>query len=124
MNKIVAGAQEAVKDIPDGALLALDGFGLCGIPENCIAALVDKGVKRLTCISNNAGVDQFGIGLLPQKRQVKKMISSYVGENNLFEQIVLARELEVELTPQGTRAAKLRAGGARIPGFFTPTGVG
>jgi 3-oxoacid CoA-transferase A subunit len=124
MNKIVASAAEAVKDIPDGALLALGGFGLCGIPENTIAALVEKGVKNLTCISNNAGVDGFGIGLLLEKRQVKKMISSYVGENKLFEQLVLSGELEIELTPQGTLAEKLRAGGAGIPAFYTPTGVG
>lgn len=124
MNKIVASAHEAVKDIPDGALLALGGFGLCGIPENTIAALVEKGVKNLTCISNNAGVDDFGIGLLLQKRQVKKMISSYVGENKLFEQLVLSGELQLELTPQGTLAEKLRAGGAGIPAFFTATGYG
>src|SRR6266699_3123224 len=99
MNKIVANAQEAVQDIPDGAILALGGFGLCGIPENCIAALVLKGVKNLNCISNNAGVDDFGIGLLLKTRQVKKMISSYVGENKLFESLVLSGELEVELTP-------------------------
>src|SRR5580704_16014683 len=102
MNKIVADAREAIRDIPDGAVLAVGGFGLCGIPENCIAALVEKGIKNLTCISNNAGVDDFGIGLLMQKRQVKKMISSYVGENKLFEQLVLSGELELELTPQGT----------------------
>ena len=124
MKKIVTDAREAVKDIPDGALLAIGGFGLCGIPENCIAALVEKGVKNLTCISNNAGVDDFGIGLLMQKRQVKKMIASYVGENKLFESLVLSGELQVELTPQGTLAEKLRAGGAGIPAFFTPTGVG
>jgi len=124
MNKVVTDAKEAVRDIPDGALLALGGFGLCGIPENCIAALVEKGVKNLTCISNNAGVDDFGIGLLLQRRQVKKMISSYVGENKLFESLVLSGELEVELTPQGTLAEKLRAGGAGIPAFYTPTGVG
>ena len=112
MNKIVKDAEEAVADIFDGATLAIGGFGLCGIPENCIAALVDKGVKNLTCISNNAGVDDFGIGLLLQKRQVKKMISSYVGENKLFEQLVLSGELDLELTPQGTLAEKLRAGGA------------
>lgn len=123
-KKIVLNAQEAVRDIPDGAILALGGFGLCGIPENCIAALVEKGVKNLTCISNNAGVDDFGIGLLLQRRQVKKMISSYVGENKLFESLVLSGELEVELTPQGTLAEKLRAGGAGIPAFYTPTGVG
>lgn len=124
MNKLVKDAKEAVGAIGDGALLALGGFGLCGIPENCIAALVEKGVKNLTCISNNAGVDDFGIGLLLQKRQVKKMISSYVGENKLFEQLVLSGELELELTPQGTLAEKLRAGGAGIPAFFTATGYG
>jgi len=124
MNKVVPGALEAISDIPDGACLALGGFGLCGVPENCIAALVEKRVKNLTCISNNAGVDDFGIGLLLQGRQVKKMIASYVGENRLFEQLLLSGELEVELTPQGTLAEKLRAGGAGIPAFFTPTGVG
>lgn len=124
MNKIVKDAAEAVKDIHDGAVLALGGFGLCGIPENCIAALVEKGVKNLTCISNNAGVDGFGIGLLLEKGQVKKMISSYVGENQLFERMVLSGELELELTPQGTLAEKLRAGGAGIPAFFTATGFG
>ena len=124
IDKRVKNAQEAVRDIPDGAVLAIGGFGLCGIPENCIAALVEKGVKNLTCISNNAGVDDFGIGLLLQKRQVKKMISSYVGENKLFEQLLLSGELQVELTPQGTLAEKLRAGGAGIPAFYTPTGFG
>ena len=124
MNKIRKNAREAIEDIPNGAILAIGGFGLCGIPENCISALVEKGVKDLTCISNNAGVDDFGIGLLLQKRQVKKMISSYVGENKLFESLVLSGELEVELTPQGTLAEKLRAGGAGIPAFYTPTGVG
>lgn len=124
MNKVFPNAQEAIRDISDGAILALGGFGLCGIPENCIAALVEKGIKNLTCISNNAGVDDFGIGLLLQRRQVKKMISSYVGENKLFESLVLSGELEVELTPQGTLAEKLRAGGAGIPAFYTPTGVG
>lgn len=124
MNKVVKDAREAVRDIPDGAILALGGFGLCGIPENGIAALVEKGVKGLTCISNNAGVDDFGIGLMLQRRQVKKMIASYVGENKLFEQLLLSGELEVELTPQGTLAEKIRAGGAGIPAFFTPTGVG
>jgi 3-oxoacid CoA-transferase A subunit len=124
MNKLVADARAAVRDIPDGAWLALGGFGLCGIPENCIAALVETGVKNLTCISNNAGVDGFGIGLLLEKRQVKKMISSYVGENKLFESLFISGELEVELTPQGTLAEKLRAGGAGIPAFYTPTGVG
>lgn len=124
MNKIVKNAAEAVRDIPDGAVLALGGFGLCGIPENCIAALVEKGVKGLTCISNNAGVDGFGIGLMLERGQVKKMISSYVGENQLFEKLVLSGQLELELTPQGTLAEKLRAGGAGIPAFFTPTGFG
>lgn len=123
-SKIVSGAAEAVKDIPNGAVLALGGFGLCGIPENTIAALVERGIKDLTCISNNAGVDDFGIGLLLQKRQVRKMISSYVGENKLFESLMLSGELEVELNPQGTLAERLRAGGAGIPAFFTPTGVG
>jgi 3-oxoacid CoA-transferase subunit A len=120
----VKGAQEAVQGIFDGATLAIGGFGLCGIPEHCLRALVDLGVKDLTIISNNAGVDDFGIGWLLQKRQVKKMISSYVGENRLFEQLVLSGELELELTPQGTLAEKLRAGGAGIPAFFTPTGYG
>lgn len=124
MKKLVAGPDEAVRDIPDNATIAMGGFGLCGIPENCIAALVRKGVKGLTFVSNNAGVDGFGIGLLLEKRQVKKMISSYVGENKLFEQLLLSGELEVELTPQGTLAEKLRAGGAGIPAFYTPTGVG
>lgn len=124
MPKIVKSAEEAVAGVFDGATIAFGGFGLCGIPENAIAALVRKGVKNLTCISNNAGVDDFGIGLLLQRRQVKKMISSYVGENKLFEQLLLSGELEVELTPQGTLAEKLRAGGAGIPAFFTPTGVG
>lgn len=123
-GKVVSGAAEAVRDIGDGALLAIGGFGLCGIPENSIAALVDRGVKGLTCVSNNAGVDDFGIGLMLQKRQVKKMVSSYVGENKLFEQLVLSGELQIELTPQGTLAEKLRAGGAGIAAFFTPTGVG
>src|ERR1041385_3994338 len=121
INKVVSNAEEAIKGIQDGMTLALGGFGLCGIPENCIAALVEKGVKNLTCISNNAGVDDFGIGLLLQKRQVRKMISSYVGENKLFEQLVLSGELEIELTPQGTLAEKLRAGGAGIPAFYTAT---
>jgi 3-oxoacid CoA-transferase subunit A len=123
-KKLVKDALEACQDIPDGATLAIGGFGLCGIPENAIAALVKKGVKGLTCISNNAGVDGFGIGLMLAQGQVKKMISSYVGENKLFEKLVLSGELEVELTPQGTLAEKLRAGGSGIPAFFTPTGVG
>lgn len=124
MSKVVSHADEAVADIFDGAVLALGGFGLCGIPENCIAALVKKGVKNLTCISNNAGVDDFGIGLMLRNKQVRKMISSYVGENKLFEEMVLSGELELELTPQGTLAEKLRAGGAGIPAFFTATGFG
>ena len=124
MNKIVANSDIAVQGIHDGAIVAVGGFGLCGIPENSIAALVRLGAKNLTCISNNAGVDDFGLGLLLQHRQIKKMISSYVGENKLFEQLVLSGELELEITPQGTLAEKLRAGGAGIPAFFTPTGVG
>src|SRR5579862_3712131 len=124
MNKVVANADEAVKDIPDNAVLMLGGFGLCGIPENCIAALIRKGVKGLTCISNNAGVDDFGIGLMLKTRQVKKMVSSYVGENAEFERQLLSGELEVELVPQGTLAERIRAGGAGIPLFFTPAGVG
>ncbi len=124
INKVVSGAAEAVADITDGAVLMLGGFGLCGIPENCISALVEKGVKQLTCISNNAGVDTFGIGLMLQQRQVKKMISSYVGENKEFERQLLSGELEVELIPQGTLAERVRAGGAGIPAFFTPAGVG
>lgn len=124
MSKVVANADEAISAIQDGAVLALGGFGLCGIPENCIAAIVKKGIKNLTCISNNAGVDDFGIGLMLKNKQVKKMISSYVGENKLFEEMVLSGELELELTPQGTLAEKLRAGGAGIPAFFTATGYG
>ncbi len=124
MNKVVKSAKEAVYDIPDHATIALGGFGLCGIPENCIAALVERGIKGLTCVSNNAGVDGFGIGLMLEKRQVKKMISSYVGENKLFEQLLLSGQLEVELNPQGTLAERLRAGGAGIPAFYTPAGFG
>ncbi len=124
MNKIVANADAAIQDIQDNMTLMLGGFGLCGIPENCIAALVKKGVKGLTCISNNAGVDDFGLGLLLQTRQIKKMISSYVGENAEFERQVLAGELEVELNPQGTLAERIRAGGAGIPAFYTATGYG
>lgn len=124
INKVISGAQEAVADIPDGATLMLGGFGLCGIPENSIAALLKKGVKNLTCISNNAGVDDFGIGLMLKTKQVKKMISSYVGENKEFERQLLSGELEVELIPQGTLAERIRAGGAGIPAFFTPAGVG
>lgn len=122
--RIYASAAEAVSDIPDNATLLLGGFGLCGIPENLIQALVDKGIKGLTCVSNNAGVDDFGIGLMFRQRQVKKMISSYVGENATFEKLLLSGELEVELIPQGTLAERVRAGGAGIPGFYTPTGVG
>ncbi len=124
INKTISGAEEAVKDIKHGATLMLGGFGLCGIPENCIAALLKLGVRDLTCISNNAGVDNFGIGLLLKSRQVKKMISSYVGENAEFERQLLSGELEVELIPQGTLAERVRAGGAGIPAFFTPAGVG
>jgi len=124
INKVVKNALEATKDIPDDAILMLGGFGLCGIPENSIAALLKMGVKGLTCISNNAGVDDFGIGLMLQTRQVKKMMSSYVGENAEFERQLLAGELEVDLIPQGTLSERIRAGGAGIPAFFTPAGVG
>src|ERR1700676_3034513 len=124
MNKVVSGADEAIKDIKDGMTLMLGGFGLCGIPENCIAALVKKGVKGLTCISNSAGVDDFGIGLLLQQNQVKKMISSYVGENAEFERQLLSGELEVELIPQGTLATRCMAAGYGMPAMFTPAGVG
>jgi 3-oxoacid CoA-transferase/3-oxoacid CoA-transferase subunit A len=124
INKVVEGADAAVRDIRPGAVLMLGGFGLCGIPENCIAALLRSGVNNLTCISNNAGVDDFGIGLLLQTRQVTKMISSYVGENAEFERQLLSGELEVELIPQGTLAERIRAGGAGIPAFYTPAGVG
>ncbi len=124
IDKRVASADEAIKDIPNNATLMLGGFGLCGIPENCIAALLKKGTTGLTCISNNAGVDNFGIGFLLKSRQVKKMISSYVGENAEFERQLLSGELEVELIPQGTLAERIRAGGAGIPAFFTPAGVG
>lgn len=124
INKVVKDADEAIRDIPDNVVLMLGGFGLSGIPENCLAALLRKGTKGLTCISNNAGVDDFGIGLLLKTRQVKKMISSYVGENEEFERQLLSGELEVELIPQGTLAERIRAGGAGIPAFFTPAGVG
>ncbi|CAJ0815884.1 CoA transferase subunit A [Ralstonia flaminis] len=125
MNKIFASASEALAGVvKDGQTIAVGGFGLCGIPEALIAALRDSGVKNLTCISNNAGVDGFGLGLLLETRQIKKMISSYVGENKEFERQYLAGELELEFTPQGTLAEKLRAGGAGIPAFFTKTGVG
>ncbi|ENV33347.1 CoA transferase subunit A [Acinetobacter gerneri] len=125
MNKVVANAQAALADVvADNQTFAVGGFGLCGIPEALIDALRDTGVKGLTCISNNAGVDDFGLGKLLQTKQIKKMISSYVGENKEFERQYLNNELEVELTPQGTLAEKLRAGGAGIPAFFTQTGVG
>ncbi|HAO47021.1 MAG TPA: succinyl-CoA--3-ketoacid-CoA transferase [Chitinophagaceae bacterium] len=124
MNKTYKNAEEAVADIKDGSVLMLGGFGLCGIPENCIAALVKKGPRQLTCISNNAGVDDFGIGLMLKQKQVKKMISSYVGENAEFERQLLSGELEVDLIPQGTLAERIRAGGAGIPAVFTPAGVG
>jgi 3-oxoacid CoA-transferase subunit A len=124
MNKLVANADEAIKDIHDGAVIMLGGFGLCGIPENCITALVKKGTKQLTCISNNAGVDDFGIGLMLQTKQVKKMISSYVGENAEFERQLLSGELEVELIPQGTLATRCMAAGYGMPAVFTPAGVG
>lgn len=124
INKVVAGADEAIKDIPDGSTLMLGGFGLCGIPENCITALVKKGIKNLTCIANNAGVDDFGIGLMLQTRQVKKMIASYVGENAEFERQLLSGELEVELIPQGTLATRCLAAGYGMPAIFTPAGVG
>lgn len=124
MNKIVANAAAAVKDIPDGATVMFGGFGLCGIPENCIAALVQQGTKGLTCISNNAGVDDFGIGLMLKQKQVKKMISSYVGENAEFERQLLSGELEVELIPQGTLATRCMAAGYGMPAIFTPAGVG
>lgn len=124
IRKTVANAQEALEGIEDDMTLMLGGFGLCGIPENAIAELVRRNVTGLTCISNNAGVDDFGLGLLLQKRQIRKMISSYVGENDEFERQMLSGELEVELTPQGTLAEKCRAAQAGIPAFFTPAGFG
>lgn len=124
MNKVVANADEAIRDIQDGAVLMVGGFGLCGIPEELIEALARKGVKDLTTISNNAGVDDYGLGKLLQSGQVKKHIGSYVGENKLFEQMVLSGKLDLELNPQGTLAERIRAGGAGIPAFFTPTGAG
>jgi 3-oxoacid CoA-transferase subunit A len=124
MNKVVASALEAIADIADGVTIMMGGFGLCGIPENLIVALREQGAKNLTIISNNAGVDDFGIGLLLQRRQVKKMISTYVGENRLFEELVLNGELQIELNPQGTFAERIRAGVAGIGGFYTPTGYG
>jgi 3-oxoacid CoA-transferase subunit A len=124
MNKVVGSADEAIRDIASGATLMLGGFGLCGIPENCIAALVKKGVNNLTCISNNAGVDDFGIGLLLKGRQVKKMIASYVGENAEFERQLLSGELEVDLIPQGTLATRCMAAGYGIPAVFLLAGIG
>lgn len=124
MNKVFSNAEEAIADIKDGQILMLGGFGLCGIPENCIAALVKKGTKNLTCISNNAGVDDFGIGLMLQQKQVKKMIASYVGENGEFERQLLSGELDVELIPQGTLATRCMAAGYGMPAIFTPAGVG
>lgn len=124
MNKLSFDADDAINDIKDGQTVMLGGFGLCGIPENCIAALVKKGIKDLTCISNNAGVDDFGIGLMLHKKQVKKMIASYVGENAEFERQLLSGELEVELIPQGTLATRCMAAGYGMPAIFTPAGVG
>ena len=124
MNKLVANASEAIEGIKDNMTLMLGGFGLCGIPEKCILAMVESGVTGLTCISNNAGVDDFGLGLLLQKKQIKKMISSYVGENDEFERQMLSGELEVDLIPQGSLAARCYAGGAGIPAFYTPAGYG
>src|ERR1041384_3698638 len=122
MNKVVGNVEEALKGIEDGMTLMVGGFGLCGIPENSIAALVRKGVKNLTCISNNAGVDDFGLGLLLQKKLIKKMIASYVGENAEFERQMLSGELEVELVPQGTLATRLMAAGYGMPAIYTPAG--
>jgi 3-oxoacid CoA-transferase subunit A len=124
MDKRIASPDAAIANLRDGMTILMGGFGLCGIPENLIAAMRRKGTKDLTIVSNNAGVEDFGIGLLLQNRQVKKMISSYVGENKLFERLVLSGELQVELNPQGTLAERLRAGGAGIPAFYTPTGYG
>lgn len=124
MNKVVSNAQEAIRDIENGATIMLGGFGLNGIPENCITALVKKGITHLTCISNNAGVDDFGLGLLLQKKQIKKMISSYVGENAEFERQLLQGELEVELIPQGTLATRIQMAAMGIPAFYTPAGFG
>ena len=124
MNKIVSGADEAIRDINNGATIMLGGFGLCGIPENSIGALKRKGCTDLTCISNNAGVDDFGLGLLLKTRQIKKMLSSYVGENEEFERQLLSGELEVELIPQGTLATRIQMAGMGIPAFFTPAGFG
>lgn len=122
--KVYKNATEALYGVQDNMTYLIGGFGLCGIPENCILALRDSGVKNITCVSNNAGVDDFGLGLLLQTRQIKKMVSSYVGENEIFEKQFMSGELEVEFSPQGTLAERLRAGGAGIPAFYTPTGVG
>jgi 3-oxoacid CoA-transferase subunit A len=124
MNKVVASADEAVRDVKDGSMIMVGGFGLCGIPADLIDALVRRGVKDLTTVSNNAGVDEFGLGKLLQTGQIKKHIGSYVGENKLFEQLVLSGKVVLELNPQGTLAERIRAGGAGIPAFFTPTGAG
>ena len=124
INKVVATADDAVRDVRDGALLVVGGFGLCGIPENLIQALVRRNVRNLTCVSNNAGVDDWGLGLLLQTKQIRKMVSSYVGENAEFERQYLAGELEVEFCPQGTLAERMRTGGSGIPAFFTPAGYG
>jgi 3-oxoacid CoA-transferase subunit A len=124
MDKRISSADAAIEKLTDGATILMGGFGLCGIPENLIASVRRKGTKNLTIVSNNAGIDDFGIGVLLQNRQVKKMVSTYVGENKLFEQLVLSGELQVELNPQGTLAERLRAGGAGIPAFYTPTGFG
>ncbi|MCU0336886.1 MAG: CoA transferase subunit A [Sediminibacterium sp.] len=124
MNKVYTSAKEAIHDIPNGATLMLGGFGLNGIPENCIRALVEKGVHELTCISNNAGVDDFGLGLLLKTKQIKKMMSSYVGENAEFERQLLSGELEVDLIPQGTLATRIQMAGMGIPAFYTPAGIG
>lgn len=124
MNKVYENAEAAINDVEDGSIVMLGGFGLCGIPENCIAALVKKGTRDLTCISNNAGVDEFGIGLLLKKKQLKKMIASYVGENSEFERQLLEGELEVELVPQGTLATRCMAAGYGMPAIYTPAGVG
>src|SRR5687767_3362586 len=124
MNKVVKNAEEAIEGIKDNMVLMLGGFGLCGIPENCISALVKSGVKGLTCISNNAGIDDFGLGLLLKTRQIKKMMSSYVGENAEFERQLLSGELEVDLIPQGTLATRIAMAGMGIPAFFTPAGFG
>lgn len=124
MNKVFPNAEAAIYDLQDGATLLVGGFGLCGIPENLIQAIAKKGIKNLTTISNNAGIDDFGLGVLLQNRQVRKHVGTYVGENALFEKLVLTGELDLELVPQGTFAERIRAGGAGIPAFFTPTGVG